>query len=432
MLMSGGIITPAATGSIASSTPITDPVPYERPADWLALPEVNEGDEKIVGLYAVYNTDSNFVAFRCSGAYTVDWGDGSAPENFASNTTAEHVYDSDDYAALGAGTDCSRGYRQAIITVTPQAGQSLTSVSLDYRHSTLGSLAKRSQWLDIRMAGSSISSLAVGGTTGANAMLEQFEFVGAHGVTDMSRMFQYCYSLQSVSLFDTSGVESMAYMFSYCYSLQSVPLFVTPLVSDMSYMFYYCYSLQSVPLFDTSGVKNMAHMFDYCYSLQSVPLFDTSDVTNMSYMFAYCSSLQSVPLFDTSGVKNMSYMFYYCYSLQSVPLFDTSDVTNMVSMFYYCSSLQSVPPFDTSSVTNMSSMFVSCYSLQSVPLQGTKISYNIYNCSLSRDELVAVFNGLANLGGGSATINVRGNWGVANLIAADLAIATDKGWKVTT
>ena len=378
----GTIISPRAL-SEGGGTP-AEPEDYQRPDDWLTLPEVNESDEKIVGLYAVYNTDSNFVAFSCAGAYTVDWGDGSAPENFSSGATAEHIYDSDDYAALGAGTDCSRGYRQAIITVTPQAGQSLTSVSFDYRHSALDSREKRSQWLDISMAGSSISSLTVGDTTGYLAMLEQFEFAGTHGVTDMYRMFAHCYSLQSVPQFDTSGVTNMASMFAHCYSLQSVPQF------------------------DTSGVTNMDTMFAYCYSLQSVPLFDTSGVTNMASMFYYCYSLQSVPLFDTSGVKNMSSMFYYCYSLQSVPQFDTSGVTNMYRMFYYC------------------------YSLQSVPLQGTKISHDISSCSLARDELVAIFDGLADLGAGSATINVSGNWGTADLIAADLAIATGKGWTVTT
>jgi surface protein len=108
----------------------------------------------------------------------------------------------------------------------------------------------------------------------------------------------------------------------------------------MTSMFAYCYSLQSVPLFDTSGVTSMYKMFAYCYSLQSVPLFDTSGVTSMYQMFAHCYSLQSVPLFDTSGVTNMYQMFYACYSLQSVPLFDTSGVTNMDLMFYACHSLQ--------------------------------------------------------------------------------------------
>ena len=247
---------------------------WVRPADWIALPTLVDGNERIVGVYAVYNHDSNFVALRCSGAYTVDWGDGGAAENVAANTTAEHCYDSDDYAALGAGTDCSRGYRQALITITPQAGQNLTAVSFNYKHSQAGLNAYRSQWLDIAVAGGNITSMVVGGTTGYLAMLEQFAFVGTAN----------------------AGLTTMASMF------------------------YACYSLQSVPLLDTSSVTNMSSMFFGCYSLQSVPLLDTRSVTNMTSMFQWCSSLQSVPLLDTSSVETMESMFYGCYSLGAAAL----------------------------------------------------------------------------------------------------------------
>jgi surface protein len=355
---------------------------WVRPADWIALPTLVDGDEKVVGVYAVYNHDSNFVALRCSGAYTVDWGDGGAPEDVAANTTAEHCYDSDDYAALGAGTDCSRGYRQALVSITPQAGQNLTAVSFNYKHSQAGLNAYRSQWLDIAVAGGNITSMVVGGTTGNLAMLEQFQFVGTAnaGLTNMESMFQLCYSLQSIPLFDTGSVQ------------------------NMSSMFHACRSLQAVPLLDTSSVKNMSNMFQYCYSLQSVPLLDTSSVTTMTSMFAYCYSLQSVQLIDTSIVKNMANMFYNCRSLQSVPLLDTS------------------------SVTTMAGMFESCVSLGAAALQGTLIDHSFASCKLARDELVAIFQGLGTVTG--KTITITGNWGIAALSAGDRAIATAKGWTI--
>jgi hypothetical protein len=51
------------------------------------------------------------------------------------------------------------------------------------------------------------------------------------------------------------------------------------------------------------------------------------------------------------------------------------------------------------------------------------------NCQLSRDAIVEIFNNLAVVV--SATITITGNWGVTALSAADLLIATDKGWTVT-
>jgi hypothetical protein len=202
--------------------------------------------------------------------------------------------------------------------------------------------------------------------------------------TDFNNVFQSCYSLKSVPLFDTSSGTSFMSTFNNCYSLESVPLFNTSSGITFSYMFYYCTSLKSVPLFDTSSGINFIGLFATCFSLKSVPLFDTSSGTNFSYMFYYCTSLKSIPLLDTSSGTNFSYMFYYCYSLESVPLFDTSSGTNFSSMFQYCNSLESVPLFDTSSGTDFSYMFYYCTSLKSIPLldtsSGTNFSYMFQYC----------------------------------------------------
>ena len=197
------------------------------------------------------------------------------------------------------------------------------------------------------------------------------DVINSDYATSMSKMFNGCYSLTSIPLFNTSSVTTMSSMFEDCYSLISIPLFNTSNVTNMSKMFKNCYSLTSVPLFGTSNVTNMNEMFYACYSLKTVPLFDTSSVTNMVDMFLSCASLTSVPLFDTSNVTNMTEMFYGCHSLKTVPLFNTSKVTDMTSMFLTCYYLTSVPLFDTSRVTKMNSMFNSCYSLTSVSLFDT-------------------------------------------------------------
>ena len=67
-------------------------------------------------------------------------------------------------------------------------------------------------------------------------------------------------------------------------------------------MFNGCYSLQSVPLFNTVNVTNMSYMFNNCYSLQSVPLFNTINVTSMVNMLYNCVSLNFIPAFITTAV----------------------------------------------------------------------------------------------------------------------------------
>ena len=112
-------------------------------------------------------------------------------------------------------------------------------------------------------------------------------------------------------------------------------------ITNMTGMFNFCTSLETVALFDTSSVTDMHTMFNYCSLLKSVPLFDTSSVTAMQFMFYNCTSLTSVPLFDTSSVTNIEYMFNNCSSLTTVLLFNTSSVVFMAGMFENCKNVQS-------------------------------------------------------------------------------------------
>ena len=341
-----------------------------RPDDWPVLPIVSTGKQKFVGLYAVYNAVGQYVALMVSGNYIVDWGDGSSPENVSAGVKAQHEY---SYATCG-GAICSRGYKAVVISVTPQSGQNITSLSLDQRHSSDVSSAG-SQWLDITICSRYMTSLV---------------FRGAVTPTIMERVY-----------------------------------IIDHAVTDMSYMFESCRSLTSVPLFNTSLATNMGSMFSVCTSLTSVPLFDTGLVTDMNYMFSDCTSLTSVPAFDTGLVTNMNGMFYSCSLLTSVPLFDTGLVTNMDGMFAFCSSLTSVPAFNTGLVTNTGSMFYNCWSLTSNLMTRTKVDVSVAGEQLSASALNTLFTNLGTVSG--KTITITGNPGAGTCTQS---IATGKGWSV--
>ena len=426
---------------------------WTRPADWLALPNVANTESKFVGLHAIWE-NSNFIALSASGNYTVDWGDGTV-ENFNSGVTAYHQYEFNNPALNG--TLSSRGYKQAIVTVTPQAGQSFTTLNLNLKHIQTGLQTYASGWLDILISGPDLSSLTLSQSTlnVVHRLLEQAQLISPNAISsfsylfndcnalqslpvwvvkttgsvDMSYMFYSCYALQAVPLFNTQAVTNMSYTFAYCYNLQTVPLFNTQAVTNMSFMFAYCYTLQTVPLFNTQAVTDMSNMFRYCYTLQTVPLFNTQAVTNMSSMFYNCYALQTVPLFNTQAVTNMSTMFVYCYNLKAVPLFNTQAVTNMSSMFGYCSALQTVPSLNTAAVissTNLNNIFVNCPSLSRIAATGFKYTFSVANCKLSAAALDEIYTNLPTVTG--QTITVSGNWGTAT---DNPSIATAKGWTVT-
>ncbi len=172
-----------------------------------------------------------------------------------------------------------------------------------------------------------------------------------------------------------------------------LPKIDTSNVTNMSYIFNSCFSLVSIPQLDTSNVTNMNNMFYYCYSLTCIPQLDTSNVTNMNSMFYHCYSLTCIPQLDTSNVIGMNNIFNGCFSLVSIPQLDTSNVTNMNSMFYYCYSLVSVLQLDTSNITYVRNMFDYCYSLIYLNLKNVKVDINMSKSNrLSKDSLLYIIN----------------------------------------
>lgn len=453
------------------------PAPWVRPTDWLTLPTVTAGDQKFVGLYAVDVGDSNFVAMKFSGACTVDWGDGSASENFSAFAQAEHNY---VFTDLDVGTLTSTGYRQAIITVTMQASNTLTSVNLFLKH-TQSSLSNGygTGWLDIRMAGASINSLAVSGSSATivqHRRLQRFEFIGPSACTTLAHLFNGCNALakleldpqwaelvsnftstfalcrrlREVPLFDMSATTTMAAMFQNASSLELIPLFDTPLNTSLANTFQGCTSLREIPLLDTANVVTLSSTFNGCNSLEEMPLISMVKVTSTFNTFTGCHSLREIPLFVTPLNVTWTSMFNSCFSLRTIPLLDCSSGTGFGGMFALCSSLEFVPQLDTSSGLAFGTMFNGCSSLRYVPaldvsagtafvnmfnncpslasaaLTGTAQDMTYTNCMLSADELDAIYT---NLGTGTGrTITVTGNWGTAGHTPS---IATAKGWTVT-
>ena len=265
---------------------------WVRPSDWLPMPaNITSADQTFVGLHAVIENSDNYCSFSfttSAGQYRVDWGDGNITLH-NSGTIAQYQY---NYATVSNSTLSSRGYKQVIIKVTPVSGNLLTC---DFQRRFVTTPAQNRTYstgfLDCILSMPNASSITFGGTTVRHSYVERFDVKTIGNVTSMSNMFTYCYSLQSVPLFNTQNVTSMGYMFDSCITLKSVPLFNTQNVTIMVYMFNNCFSLQSVPLFNTQNVTNMGNMFNTCVSLNFIPNFNTSLVTSFTNFANGCNSL---------------------------------------------------------------------------------------------------------------------------------------------
>ena len=263
---------------------------YQRPGDWLSLTDMS-ATEGFSGLHAVFEHGSNFCAFTCAGAYTVDWGDGSSPENFASGATAYHNF---AWADCDASTLTSRGYRQAVVTVTPQSGQSITSINLTVKHNESGLVSGyTTKWLDIDLNGPNLTSLSI--SAGGGLVVRQF-------------------LLEAANLRDIGSVTSLAYMFYNC------PVF------------------QKLEIGDTSSVTSIFKMFNIAPALSVVPEMDLSGCTSIQSAFENCG-IHYFPSTITFGTVNFTAAFRSIYTLQEIPAWDLSGVTNFNAAFTNCTSL---------------------------------------------------------------------------------------------
>lgn len=412
-----GSITTGSSGSEIADT-------WVRPSQWLALPANVDGVQKVSILNAVFNTDSEFVAFNCQGAYTVDWGDGTV-QNFASTIKAEHKY-SYSNVNLNSDTVTNFGYKQCIITITPQAGQNLTSINLQNYHSTIGTNVNydlTSGFLDIRINTIYCTALLIGfsNSYAKHTMLEQC-LIGELADTTLNELFYDCYALQSVSIKDTSNVTSFASMhynnyalqkmptytfrsagvnassmFNSCYALrETYPITIAPSASgDLASMFNMCRSLKYIEITINSSINySMANIFSNCYSLEEIKVtqtgtgkvttlfgsftstrikesqaIDTSLCTNFSQAFQFCDRLTNLYAYNYSSATTLANMLDGCYSLKSVPNFNiTTSCTNLSYLCYNCWSLEKAPTFSNSSgVTNIANLLGTCKSITNIP-----------------------------------------------------------------
>jgi len=273
------------------------------------------------------------------------------------------------------GTGIILPYKQAVVTVTPQAGATFTNINLNRKHNQTALQTYASGWLDVLISGPSLTSLQIQGNTSSSFVLHT--------------------NLEQAQLISSNNIASFSNVFNGCRKLQSLPIWQVR----------------------TSGAVNMSGMFSSCSSLQTVPALVTSAVTNMFQMFLSCNSLQTVPLFNTAAVTSMNQMFSGCSSLQTIPLFNTAAVTAMNSMFSGCSRLQTVPALVTSAVTsatNFNSMFSNCNSLTRIEAKDFRWTFSVANCKLSDVRLKEIFTNLPRVTT-SQTLTVTGNYGIGTI-----------------
>lgn len=356
---------------------------WERPADWLPIPTIAEDEQVVYFLFFVsQNSGANYMVFRFSGNYTVEWGDGNT-ENINGGTNAQHQFDWDD---VGNEIEFEGiTYRQAVIKITPQSGHDLTLMNFALNPS--GFLSTTWRYTGVMEWHCSVPELS-------NISASQFVKHGGR--------WSNCRIINMKLLGASPRAEHTTGLFSTFPNVKIINIENNSSWLDCGSLFtdnYNLFKITASEQFTNATTFNAAHrsntqLIDFSY-------YDAPVNTVMTNFAQNCYSVTKLEL-DIPGVTNASLITSGMVSLKEITLTNCGDVTNWTTTF---TSTQ----------------------LEKAILQGATRGFSVYANYLGETELNAMFDALGTASG-SQTIDARFNPGSAT---CDTSIATAKGWTVT-
>lgn len=381
---------------------------WVRPSDWPAMPA--DAANKVCILAAVFDTTANYVAIHCSvstGTYDVSWGDGTSDIGVTSNTVVSHQY---DFTDVDLGPLTSRGYKTAMIVVTPNTGGAgFTNFDFGRKNATSGLQDAPQPWLDIQINAPSATALTM-----RNAMIPRL-----------------CERINITAVGAITGFNVQAFD-----SLQLVNFPSGSLTALTSCNFQQCRSLRGIqfPSGSLAALTGLQSSFRDMSSLQRIefPSGSLVSVTTLEACFSGNQALREVvfPSGALASCITIRESFQNCESLQEITLPDlgTLGATGLQNTFNNCQSITKItfPTGKMGSVTTVSTPFGNCLNLREIVNCEIPVSFSLQNCMLDAANLDQVYTSLPTIT--SQTITVTGNVGTTGDTPS---IATGKGWTVT-
>ena len=196
-------------------------------------------------------------------------------------------------------------------------------------------------------------------------------------------------------------------------------------------------SIHKIKIPSQVAETNCQNMFAfYPFDYIDISELDTTNVTNRMYMF-YNSRLKEIDLSHNTWNTNSFYrMFDGCSRLEKIILGSVS-VSNVYQWVSRCSELKEiVGELDFSNASQVNSMAIgACVKLEEIRIKNLNASgVNLTNCiALSHDSLMYLINNAVDKSSASGTFTIKlGQTNLDKLTAEEIAIATAKGWTLTT
>ncbi len=418
---------------------------WVRPADWISLPSAQANSVKI--LHAVFDQAENYVVIKMQtsdgSAYTINWGDGNTTTALSNtNTTYNYSYSN---AALD-GTLSSRGYKQAIITITPSGAATFSLCDLSQKISSpAGMQMYATGLLDVNINLPNLTTgqrLLIGSSTVRHAYLERVYIVSWGLISNVSALFQYCTALQSLNEaeWNMANITNAASLFFSCSGIKVIngSNWNMAKVTAITDMFRDCQTIQKINCanWNLGACTSFSSTFQGCVALTEIDVgnWNTANVTTFSFAFHSCRSLVrlNVRNWNTAKVTTMANMFESCFGLQEVDmsLWNLPLCTTASAAFANCHSLRKLGPCNFNSLTTLGTVFSTCRSMTSCAVTNLRATVDFSNCRLSTTALLQVFTNLT-AGSTSRTITITGNYG-ADTAISKTTCGTTAGSKTVT
>jgi surface protein len=349
-----GVISGATSITFTETVALTQTTWYKRmtkvtnQADWLASNVVKVTIQPLtVPMQLKFTTtaDGQSIRLPLYGTVncTVDWGDGTATQDFTTYGKKYHAYETaGTYTVTISGTLTQFGFYDAGNSAGWEGAGYLTEV-VDFGSVGLTSLYGAFSDADNLSSvpaslPSTVTSLSFCFVKVNKATITNLNLWNVSSVTDMSYMFNKASSFnQPIGNWNVGSVTSMNRMFRDAAAFnQPLGNWTVSNVTDMSAMFRGALAFnQPLADWDVSSATDMSNLFDGASSFnQPIGDWDVSSVTDMSAMFDHVPFNQDISNWDVSSVTDMSWMFNGASAFdRSLDDWDMSSVTAMEDMF---------------------------------------------------------------------------------------------------
>ncbi|MEC3879003.1 BspA family leucine-rich repeat surface protein, partial [Parapedobacter sp. 10938] len=337
--------------------------------------------------------------------YTVDWGDGSTPTNYAKEN-AMHSYATPgvytvsitgDFPAIRFGSEATSATNAAKLLTIEQWGTGV--------------------WATMYQAFARCVNLTTESDTDSPILAPN---------SSLANMFWECSSFNSdLNDWDVSQASSMQLMFAGAAAFnQAIGDWDVSSVTDMSHLFLGAAAFnQPLNGWDVSSVISMFSTFVGATAFnQPLNEWDMSSVTTTAGMFVQATAFnQPLSDWDVSNVTQMYHMFRGATAFnQPIGNWDVSNVTNMQSMFEGASAFnQNLGSWDLSKI-------------EFIVLFGKErgLSNMLNGSGLSRENYDATLVGWAAAGGFEPGMPL-GALGLTYCADARQTLIDDYGWEIT-